>query len=129
MQTLWSGYAVPSMGNMTWTEVFVPRSLTVQLSDTAHVPTRITLPGTTHAVCLWSVDASVWYALDSAPGPIPPTATGTVIAETAFMLGGVLLPNAWQLFVLPNDSLPHSLYLVSESASPFVLLTVLTEMP
>jgi hypothetical protein len=127
MQTVWDGFGLPT-ANMVWSEVFVPRSCTVVLSDTPNVITRITLPLTTHGVTMWTALEQVWYAFDEDPGPIPPVTSGTLIPATAFMAGGVLLPGGWQLLTLPNDSLQHALHLVSRAPSPTVLLTALTEL-
>lgn len=127
MQTVWDGFGLPT-ANMVWSEVFLPRSCTVVLNDMPGVVMRVTLPVTTHGVTLWTSQDQVWYAFDEDPGPIPSVAVGTLIAESAFITGGVLMPGGWQLVVLPNDSLQHKLHLVSAAPSPTVLLTALTEL-
>ena len=127
MQTVWSGYGLPTV-NTVWSEAFVPRSCAVRLSDTPHVVTRVSLPATTHGVLLWTAQEQVWYAFDDDPGPIPPALGGTVIASSAFMAGGVVLPGTWHVVTLPDDSLPHTVHLVSASPSPTVLVTALTEL-
>jgi hypothetical protein len=127
VQTVWSGYGLPT-ANMVWSEVFVPRSCTVVLSDTPQVITRVTLPVTTHGVTLWTPMDQVWYAFDEDPGPIPPPAVGTLVAASAFVAGGVLLPGSWHLLTLPNDGLEHTMHLSSAAPSPLVLLTALTEL-
>src|SRR5262245_24645104 len=127
MQTVWQGYGLPAT-NMLWSEVFVPRSLSVVLHDTAGVITRVTLPLTTHGVTLWTAEYRIWYAFDEDPGPIVPAASGTLIADTAFMTGAILMPGGWQLLTLPNDGLQHVLHLVSDVSNPLVYLTAMTEL-
>jgi hypothetical protein len=114
--------------NTVWSEAFVPRSCTVILSDIPHVVTRVSLPATTHGVLLWTAQEQVWYAFDEDPGPITLGVQGTLIAATAFVAGGIVLPGGWHVVTLPDDSLPHTVHLVSAAPSPTVLLTALTEL-
>lgn len=127
MQTVWMGAGTPT-ANVVWGEVYVPQSCSVVLADLPTVVTRVTLPLTTHGVLLWTALEQIWYAFDDDPGPIPPPVSGTLVAETAFRAGGVLLPGSWQVVMLPDDSLQHTLHLVSLAPSPLVLLTALTEL-
>lgn len=127
MQTLWSGFGLPST-NLVWEDVLVPRSCPIVLPDMPGVVMRVTLPVTTHGVTLWTPQDQVWYAFDEDPGPIPAAQIGTAIPATAFAAGAVLQPGSAQLLVLPNDSMEHRIHLVSAAPNPLVILTALTEV-
>lgn len=99
------------------------------LTDLPGAKTIVHLPVATRAVRFWTPDAQIWYALDTAPGPIPAPVTDNQVQATAFRLGDVIMPNATQQVVLPGDQLPHTLQLVSQAIAPLLLLTALVETP
>jgi hypothetical protein len=128
MQTNWSGMGLP-IANVVVEEVLIGKSLSLLLSDTPGTVTKVNLPATTQGVKIRTLDAAVWYALDAVPGPIPPPLPQTIIPDTAFVLGDVVSQGELAVLALPDDSLVHALYLLSEASGPWVGLTALVEMP
>src|SRR5262245_16018618 len=116
MQTNWPGLGIP-IANVVLEEVMIGKSLSLLLSDTPGVVTKVNLPQTTQGVKLRTLDAAIWYALDAVPGPIPPPTSQAVIDVTAFVLGDVVFPNELAVVAIPDDSLLHALYVISEAAS------------
>lgn len=128
MQTAWNGFGLPA-SNMVFTDVFVPKSLpAVVLNDFPGVVSRVALPTTTHFVALWTAQDEVWYAVDEDPGPIPGLSMGSTIPATAFATGGIVLPGMWHVVAVPDDSLAHTVHLVSAAPSPTVKITAFTEI-
>ena len=128
MQTVWNGYATPSMANVVWTPEYTPVSLPTVLNDIPEIATRVQLPETTQGVWLWTETAKVWYALNTDPGPIPAVPIGgTTIPATAFQVGGILIPHTWQFYSLPITSSPLTLHLLSQVPSVAVDVTALLQ--
>src|SRR4029453_14365453 len=130
MQTLWPGRALPTapapMGEASLVTSRA-KSLWVMLSDTPGVVTQVTLPPTTRSLQLWAPDTSLWYSIDFLPGPIPPPLPDLIVAAEAFAVGAVVLPQLLQVVTLPTDTLAHVLYVLSQAASPTVLITAFVE--
>jgi len=130
MQTLWPGLAVPtvvaSLGEASLVSSRA-KSLRVILSDTPGVVTQLTLPATAWGLQFWTTDALIWYSVDALPGPIPPPLPDLIVPADAFAVGGVLVPSLLQVVTLPDDTLTHRLYVVSQTASPTLLVTCLVE--
>jgi hypothetical protein len=110
-------------------EVMIGKSVSFLLSATPGAFTQVQLPATTQGVKIRTLDATVWYALDALPGPIAPPLSQSIIADTAFVLGDVVGPGELVVVAIPDDSLLHTLYLLSEAESPWVGMTALLEMP
>jgi hypothetical protein len=116
------------VANVVVDDVLYGTSVLLTLSDTAQVTTLVHLPPTTRRVNLRAFDAAVWYALDQAP-TIPPRLMTTAVPAAAFVLGDVVLANEVMGVALPDDALLHDLYLVSDQASPTIIVTALVEDP
>jgi hypothetical protein len=130
MQTMWPGLAVPTvlapMGE-AWLVTSRAKSLWVLLSDIPRVVTQVTLPPTTRSLQLWAPDASLWYSIDTIPGPIPPPLPDLIVPAEAFAVGAVLLPQLLQVVTLPTDTLTHVLYLLPQTADTTVQITAFVE--
>src|SRR5262252_3457358 len=128
MQTLWPGLGlVPA--NMVLEEVCKEVSQRIVLSELPGVPTRIDLSSVTvSGYKLFTEDATIWYNLDTVPGPIPGDGeqlAELVIQQSEFLPGGILHPNFLVSLALPNDGANYALYLVSLSSGPTVEVTLL----
>jgi hypothetical protein len=129
VQTVWSSLdLLETTEGAPGFEGLLPLSCAVVLHDTPHIVSLITLPLTTARVLLWTAQEQLWYAIDGDPGPIPAPVGGTLVAATAFVPGGIVVPGAWHLVLVAAASLPHTLHLVSAAQSPTVFLTAYTEM-
>jgi hypothetical protein len=126
MITAWNGFGF-SESDVVSTDIFVPRTVRVQLSAIPGIPTVVQLSAITRAARLYTASETIWYALDVDPGPILAPTTDLLVYETAFQPGDVLLPGQWQVYGLPLDSLVHELHLSSESESPVVTIVMLEE--
>lgn len=126
MLTLWNGPGVPPM-NVVSTDVFVPQVVDVVLQDPPQLVTRVPLDAHCHAANLYTGGTDVvWWAVDTDPGPLNQPSSGPLVPETDYRPGHPLTPGMWQQAVLPLDSLPHMLHLVS--AAPFVRVYVVMLM-
>jgi len=133
MQQAWQGIGLPA-NTMVLTDVFVSYSLLVVLDETPGVSTVISLPDTTMGVQFWTTDAMIWVAVGTGgssvvPGPIPPPVQSGQIGPDSFKLGGIIVPNMLYTLAIPDDTLAHSVSLVSQSQSPLVYVTALRATP
>jgi hypothetical protein len=124
--TSWGGFPCDvsnalDAGNTT--EILTPYGLDLTLDQTPGLPTPITLPADTRAVRLWTPEERIRIALD-APPAAPGTSTGPTVAASVFTLGDTILPSQWYCYVVPDDTLTHTLWLMSVRGS-FVQVTVI----
>jgi hypothetical protein len=128
MQTIYSGFGLPTASNLVLEEAFRPLTLVVALNDLPIIPTRIQLPTGTHGLTLHTPLESVWWALDEDPGPIPADPLqGNTIAESAFTPGGVVVGGTHYEVAVPQDSQLHVLHLLSRTPAALLTVTIKTE--
>lgn len=123
MQTVWGGFSCGS-DNVVTTEALTAYKCQVRL--TAMAPTEIALPPTVHGVRLYTADVALTYGIDQVPQAMPETGT-LVLDFNAFVAGDILLPNQWQRCEIPDDTLSHTLYLVSQESNVLVTVILLKE--
>jgi hypothetical protein len=104
-------------------EVLTPYGLDLTLDQTPGLPTLIALPVGTRAVRLWTPEERLRVALDAVPAPTG-MSTGPTVAASVFTLGDTILPSQWYLYVIPDDTLAHTLQLMSVRGS-YVQVTVI----
>lgn len=130
MQTMWPGLAYPNFAsNVVLTEACLHRTFPLVLHDTPGVPTVVHLPDTTMGVHFWTTDAEIWFAVNEAPGPIPPYVQTTLVQAGDFVVGGVILPNQVAGIALPESTLTYTIQLVSRDSAPRVTITALVQIP
>jgi hypothetical protein len=99
---------------------------TVTLSDIPGIVRVIMLPATTRAVRLWTGLDSLRMALDTTP-LFPGESSANPVPASTFQLGVTILPGAWYTVAIPDDTMVHSIHLMSQAVSPMVMLEAMVE--
>lgn len=135
MRTAWNGPAAPEGISSTTGSTLLgslaglkPSTLPLILGDMAGTITTVALSTQTRAVQLWPVGSSIWYAVDEAPGPIPAPTTILNIPGAAFVNGRLCMADQWTTFTMPADALSHTLQLMSQDPSVYVVVVRLEDV-
>jgi hypothetical protein len=99
---------------------------TITLSDIPGIVRVIMLPATTRAVRVWTGQDSLRMALDTTP-LFPGESSANPVPAATFQLGATILPGAWYTCAIPDDTMAHSVHLMSQAVSPVVMLEAMVE--
>jgi len=125
--TNWSGFSWSASNTLPGdTTILTPWSVTAVLSPDPEVITVVNLPLQTRLVRFWTADASIRVALDVSPS-VAPVLSDSLIDADAFVVGDTILQNQLYVMELHDDTLPHTVQLLSRDSSPQVLIVALLE--
>jgi hypothetical protein len=127
MSTTWSGFSC-GVENTLAEGMMVLTSYTcvITLSDTPGIVRVVNLPENTRQIRVWTGVESLRLALDTTPLPVGTSGANPVPAST-FQLGATVLPGVWHTFTIPDDTLLHTVHIMSTGVSPVVTLVAMVE--
>jgi hypothetical protein len=98
----------------------------ITLSDIPGIVRVVSLPANTRAVRLWTGLDSLRMALDTTP-LFPGESSANPVPAATFQLGATILPGAWYTVAIPEDTMVHTVHLMSNAVSPVVILVAMVE--